>query len=107
MVQQQIAVDLQRRVSIQGLSRAIVNFISNRIELVLAVARQICALRQVLAHQAVGVLVRSALPRTVRVTEIDGDVRVGLQLLVARHLPALIMRERLDASAGQSSEAFA
>ncbi len=46
VVQQQIAVNLQRRVSVQSLAGAIVNLISNSIELVLAVARQICAFGQ-------------------------------------------------------------
>ena len=43
----------------------------NRIQLRLGVAGEVSPLRQVLAQQTIGVLVRPALPRTVRVAEID------------------------------------
>ena len=40
----------------------------------LRVHRQVGALRKVLSQQAIGVLVRSALPRALRIAKIDVDV---------------------------------
>ena len=45
----------------------------DRIEVVLRVAGEIGPLRQILAQEAVGVFVGAALPRTLRVTEVDLD----------------------------------
>jgi hypothetical protein len=52
---------------------------SDRVEVVAAVAVQVGAFREVLAQQAVGVLVRAALPGTVRVAEVDGQAGVDAE----------------------------
>ena len=46
---------------------------SDGIKLSLREAGQVSAFREILAQQAVGVLVDAALPRAVRIGEIDGD----------------------------------
>ena len=58
-VHEQFAVDRQWRSypPPQSFSRAVVDFIGNRIDLLLSVDAQVCALEQVLAHQAIHVLV--------------------------------------------------
>ena len=58
--------------------------------------RQIQPLRQVLTDQAVGILVGRPLPGTVRISEIDVDLQPLGQQLVARHLLALIVGQRLS-----------
>ena len=55
--------------------------------------RQVGALRKVLSQQAVGVLVRAALPRALRITEIDVDV--------GRQRKAPMIREFLAPVPGQ------
>ena len=58
--EEQLAVDGQRRSYAQGLARPAIDFVCNRVELLLAVAREIGALKQVLAHRP---FVFSLLPR--------------------------------------------
>jgi hypothetical protein len=53
-------------------------------------AAEVGSFREVLAQQAVGVLVRAALPWTLRVAEVDGQPGVDTQLGVLGHLGALI-----------------
>ena len=55
---------------------------------------EVAALREVLAQQAVGVLVRGALPGCVRVAEVDVDVGVHGDLLPLAHLRALVPGQR-------------
>src|SRR5690606_833664 len=55
---------------------------------------QIGALGQVLAEQAVGVLVAAALPGRVRVAEVDRDPRTRRELGVLGHLRTLVPRDR-------------
>jgi len=50
------------------------------------VRAQVGALREVLAQQPVGVLVRAALPRAVRVAEVDRHARVDPQPGMLGHL---------------------
>lgn len=69
--------------------------LSNDIELLLAVAREVSALGQVLTNQSVGVFIGAALPRAVRVAEIHRHLRATAQLLVHRHLPTLVVRHAL------------
>ena len=57
--------------------------IGNRIKLRLAVPRQIRALGQELAHQAIGVLIDASSPWAVRIAEIHRYPRMGAELLVA------------------------
>ena len=55
----------------EGLSGTTVENSRNRSELLGAVPAQVSALGEVLAEQAVGVLIGPALPRAMRVTEVD------------------------------------
>lgn len=82
----------------------VVELVSNRIELRLAVNRQIRALGQVLPDQPVDVLAVAALLRAMRVTEVDLDARVGTQLCMPRHLFALVVRQRLAHGLGNAAQ---
>lgn len=57
--------------------------------------RQIQSIGKILADQAVGILVGRTLPGAVRIGEIDVDLRALGPDLVMRHLPALIVSQRL------------
>ncbi len=69
--------------------------ISDRIELFLAVERQVSALRQVLSQEPVGVLAGPSLPGAMGVAEVDLHPGLGGQLGMARHLFALVIGQRL------------
>ena len=56
----------------------------------MALPGEVGALREVLPQQAVGVLVRAALPGALRVTGVDGQAGVDTQLGVLGHLRALV-----------------
>ena len=104
-VKQEFSIDRQRRSYAQALSGPVVDLIGNSVELLLAVAREIRALGQVLAHQAVGVLVGAKLPRAVGVTEVHRDARAAAQvvLLAEERLGrALVERLMPKASSGSS-----
>src|ERR1700722_11079026 len=58
----------------QGLTRSVVELTSHFVQMGLRMHRQVGALRKVLSQQAIGVLVRSALPRALRIAKIDVDV---------------------------------
>src|SRR5512133_2800226 len=80
-VPQQVVVErFGRRSPAQGLAWAGVERESDRGEIVGAVLAQVGAFRGVLAQQAIGVLVRAPLPRTVRMTEEDLQVGVDAQV---------------------------
>ena len=55
---------------------------------------EICALREILPKQAVGILVAATLPRAMRVTETDWQPREDRQVRMPRHLRTLIPSER-------------
>src|SRR5262249_9527720 len=65
---------------------------------------QVGALREVLAQESVGVLVRSALPRAVRVTEVDRQPSIDAELRVLSHLGPLVPGERPTELFGQRSD---
>lgn len=95
-VGQHLSEHLQRREPLVRGTRMGIHALGNGVELRLQVDRQIGALGQVLAQQAIGVLAGAALPRAVRVAEIHtytGSRRA--QLGVPCHLPALVVGERL------------
>lgn len=56
----------------------------------LSLAREVRALGEVLAKQAVGILVRSPLPWILRVEEVDLDTGCQREALMVRHLLAAI-----------------
>lgn len=94
-IQEQLSINRQGRSYSQPLTRSIVDLVRNRVQLFLAVARQVCALGQVLANQAIHVFIAAPLPRAVRVTKVHRHAGVLCQLLVQRHLSALVVGERL------------
>src|SRR5215475_15011418 len=59
---------------LQGLTWSFVELASHFVQMGLRVHRQVGALWKVLSQQAVGVLVRPALPRALRIAKIDVDV---------------------------------
>ncbi len=71
--------------SSQGLSRSAVESLGHRGYLIGAIDAQVFAFREVLPQQSVGVLVRAALPRAVRVAEVNLDARIDLETLVLSH----------------------
>src|SRR4051812_22746227 len=65
---------------------------------------EISSLWKVLAQQAVGILVRAALPGAVRVAEVDMDPGVDPQMGVLSHLRALVPGQRLPQVLGQGGD---
>jgi hypothetical protein len=65
---------------------------------------EIRALREVLAQQPVGVLVRSALPWAVRIAEVDAEPGVDAQLVVLCHLRSLAPGQRTSQLLGQGRD---
>src|SRR5215208_3290332 len=78
----------------QGLSRPAVEGDRHGRKVLGAVHAEISALREVLAQQPIGVLVRATLPGAVGIAEVDLDARVDLQARVLGHLGALIPGQR-------------
>jgi hypothetical protein len=64
------------------------------LEVLCGVSGEVRSFPEVLAEQAVGVLVCAALPRALRVTEIDLQTTVDGELSVLCHLGALVPGER-------------
>ena len=94
----QLRIDFQGRSKVETFSRARVQPMSDGIQLVLDAARQVRALGQVLAQQAIGVLIGAALPGTVRIGKEDLDREPLGQLLVLGHLFAPIIGQRFSAA---------
>jgi hypothetical protein len=69
---------------------------SDGIKFAYRVSTEIGALWKVLSQQAVGVLVRAALPRTLRVAKVDFQPAIDAKLCMLCHLGSLIPRERLS-----------
>ena len=90
----QLREDLQGRGEVQALSRARIQPQRDGVQLALRVARQVCALRQVLTQQPIGILIGPALPGAVRIgnEHLDGEA-LG-QALVLGHLFASIIGQR-------------
>src|SRR5829696_5359272 len=78
----------------QGLSRPAVEGDRHGCKVLGAVRAEVSALREVLAQQPVGVLVRAALPGAVRVAEVDLKTGVDPQAGVLAHLRPLIPGQR-------------
>jgi hypothetical protein len=72
-----------------------IEFEGDVIQVILGEAGQVGSLGQVLAQQAVGVFVRSALPWAVRIGEVHLDAGALGQLLVSAHFLALVVGQRL------------
>src|SRR3954465_10665282 len=78
----------------QGLSRPAVEGDRHGCQVVGAVHAEVGALREVLAQQPVGVLVRAALPGAVGIAEVDLKTGVDPELGVLGHFRSLIPGQR-------------
>src|ERR1700682_3480181 len=78
---------------LQGLTWSFVELTSHFVQISLRVHRQVGALWKVLSQQAIGVLVRPALPRALRIAKIDVDF--------ARQRKATMIRKFLSPAPGQ------
>ncbi len=84
----QLGEDLQRRGKVETLAWARIEPMRDGVQLALGVHRQIRALRQVLAQQAVGIFVGPALPGAVRISKEDLDRKaMGYRLCSAISFP--------------------
>src|SRR5690606_889982 len=90
-----LGYDLDGALEAEALARSDVQFVGNRIQLLLAVFRQIRPLGQVLPDQSVDVLVATTLPGTVRVAEVDRHAGLLGDLRMACHLPSLVVGHAL------------
>src|SRR6476469_3654438 len=81
------------RFKLQGLTWSFVELTSHFVQMDLRMHRQVSALWKVLSQQAIGILVRPALPRALRVAKIDIDV--------GRHSKAPMIRQFLAPVPGQ------
>ncbi len=87
----QLRIDFQGRGKVETLPRARVEAMRDGVQFTLRVPRQVRALRQVLAQQPVGVLVRAALPRTIRISKEDLDGKpVGELRVLGPLFPTII-----------------
>ncbi len=77
----------------EGLAGSAIERGSDRVEVAAGVSCKVGALEEVLAKQAVGVLVGASLPRRLWVAEEDRQAGVDAQLRVLRHLRALVPYE--------------
>jgi len=78
----------------QSFSGALIEAQGYLVEVGLGIAGQVGLLRKVLSQQPVGVLVRAALPRTLRVTEVDLHLCRHRKALVFGHLEASVPGQR-------------
>src|ERR1035437_2812006 len=58
---------------LQGLTRSFIELTRHFVQIGLRVHRQVSSLRKVLSQQTIGVLVGTALPRTLRIAEVNVD----------------------------------
>src|SRR5215218_8117017 len=89
-LQQQLGELLGRVGEVEALAGAVVEFVGDGVELGFADGAEVGALGEVLAQQAIGVLVGAALPGGVRIAEVDLDAGVDVDLLPVAHLGALV-----------------
>ena len=94
-VGQCLSKHLERSSPVVSSARSGVHAVGYGVEFVLRVDRPIGALGQVLTQQPVGVLAGTALPRAVRVAEIDPHAGGSGQVCMARHLLALVVGQAL------------
>lgn len=99
---QRFSINLQRCSDAVELPRSGIELPGNSIQIVLAVAGQILALGQILAQQPVGVLVRSALPRTAGFGEEHRDARAFGQAPMFAHLLAQVIGQGLTHRCGDA-----
>jgi hypothetical protein len=82
----QLRIDFQGRGEVQTFSRARIQAMGDGVQFVSTVPRQVRALGQVLAQQAIRVLIGAALPGAMRIGKEDLDRETLSQPLVLGHL---------------------
>src|SRR5215204_1200695 len=97
---------VRRGCEAERLARAAVELLGDLVEALLVHPRETLSLREVLAKQAVGVLVRAPLPGASGIAEVDLDPRLDREAPVLRHLRALIAGERAAKLGGQGCDAL-
>ena len=102
----QMRIDFQGRGEVQTFSGARVEAMGDGVQLALRVSRQVRALGQVLAQQAIRILVGAALPRAVRIGKEDLEREPLGQLLVLGHFFPPIIGQGLPQQRGHMSEFF-
>ena len=100
----QLRVDFQGRGKVETFPRTRVQAMRDGVQLALGVARQIRALGQVLAQQAIHILVGAALPGAVRIGKEDLDRESLGQLLVFSHLFPSVVGQGLPQQGGHMPE---
>jgi len=100
----QLRIDFQGRGEVETFSWARIQPMGDGVQLALGIARQVRALGQVLAQQAIGVLVGAALPRAVRIGKEDPDRQPLRQALVLGHLFPAIIGQRFAQQRGHVPE---
>jgi hypothetical protein len=78
------------RLELQGLPWPFVELTRHFVQMSLRVHREVGSLRKVLSQQTIGVLIGTALPRTLRIAEVDVDVgRQGKSSMVGKFFAAV------------------
>lgn len=95
MLGHQFGHDLDGALEAEALAWPYVQFVGNRIQLLLAIYRQVRTLGQVLPDQSIDVFVATALPGAVRVAEVDRHAGLLGDLRMASHLPSLVVGHAL------------
>src|SRR5665647_659214 len=80
---------------LQGLAWPFIELTRHFVQIGLRVHRQVSSLRKVLSQQTIGVLVGTALPRTLRIAEVNVDVGRQRKSSMIRKLLAPIPGQRL------------
>jgi len=100
----QLRIDFQGRGKVETFPRACIQAMRDDVQLTLRVPRQVRALGQVLAQQAIRILVGAALPGAVRIGKEDLDRKPLGQLLVLGHLFPSIVRQGFPQQGGHMPE---
>ena len=86
-----LCIGFERAAKSENLPRPVVHSQVNGVKVFLSQLGQIGAFWQILAQQAVGVLIGAALPGAVRVAEVHLHAGLVCKLAVGAHFPALIV----------------
>ena len=100
----QLRIDFQGRRKIEAFPRARIQAMGNGVQFALRVARQVGPLGQILAQQAIGVLVGAALPRAIRIGKEDLEREPLGQPLVLGHLFPTVIGQGLPQQGGHVPE---
>ncbi len=90
-----LAHHLDRALEVESLTWTHIQLQCHGIQFLLAVSRQVRALGQILADQAIDILIAAALPGAVRVAEVDRHAGLLGDFSMPRHLPPLFVGHAL------------